>query len=331
MQEKDIKEKLNQELEEMAPDMLKNILRTPIEPVKNEKELLGNGKPLFKKERTWKSYYKVPVTALIAACIAVLVLLVAPTLYNNNDSKKVAFSVIIDVNPSIRISVNHDGTIHNVKAINNDGKEIAAYVNSELQDEDKYTRAVDLTVKNLRKEGYLKKKKNAMLISVVDTNNQDLKEQMSEIKVGTNTALSTRNIKCRAVYQEVDVSAKVARVAKKNNVSEGKASLCIKLAKEDKATVKEMCNENIDKLANRVEHSKNPVVDSIAIVKDNNIQMEDFSETESMAEITETESYAEETPTDETESVAEIESISVNETEDANQPTNETTDLTNNQ
>lgn len=96
----------------------------------------------------------------------------------------------------------------------------------------------------------------------------------------------------------------MARVAKKNNVSEGKASLCIKLAKEDKATVKEMCNENIEKLANRVEHSKNPVVDSIAIVKDNNIQMEDFSETES---------------------------ISVNEIEDANQPQNETTDLTNNQ
>ena len=97
----------------------------------------------------------------------------------------------------------------------------------------------------------------------------------------------------------------MARVAKKNNVSEGKVSLCIKLAKEDKATVKEMCNENIEKLANRVEHSKNPVVDSIAIVKDNNIQMEDFSETESMAEITET--------------------------EDANQPPNVTTDLTNNQ
>ena len=55
--------------------------------------------------------------------------------------QKVAFSVVIDVNPSIRISVNHDGTIHNVKAINNDGKEIAAYVNSELQDEDKYTSA----------------------------------------------------------------------------------------------------------------------------------------------------------------------------------------------
>ena len=41
MQEKDIREKLNKELEEMAPDMLQKILDTPIEPIKSEKELFG--------------------------------------------------------------------------------------------------------------------------------------------------------------------------------------------------------------------------------------------------------------------------------------------------
>ena len=35
MQEKDIREKLNKELEEMAPDMLQKILDTPIEPIKS--------------------------------------------------------------------------------------------------------------------------------------------------------------------------------------------------------------------------------------------------------------------------------------------------------
>ena len=39
MQEKDIRNKLNQELEQMAPDMLNKILSTPMEPVKDEKEL----------------------------------------------------------------------------------------------------------------------------------------------------------------------------------------------------------------------------------------------------------------------------------------------------
>ena len=41
MQEKDIREKLNKELEEMAPDMLQKILDTQIEPIMSEKELFG--------------------------------------------------------------------------------------------------------------------------------------------------------------------------------------------------------------------------------------------------------------------------------------------------
>ena len=41
MQEKDIREKLNQELEQMAPDILDKILNTPIEPISSEKELFG--------------------------------------------------------------------------------------------------------------------------------------------------------------------------------------------------------------------------------------------------------------------------------------------------
>ena len=45
MQEKDIREKLNKELEEMAPDMLQKILDTPIEPIKSEKELFGKDRP----------------------------------------------------------------------------------------------------------------------------------------------------------------------------------------------------------------------------------------------------------------------------------------------
>ena len=57
MQEKDIRQKLNQELEQMAPDMLNKILQTPIEPVKNERELFGRNKPLFKEKRDIRQYF----------------------------------------------------------------------------------------------------------------------------------------------------------------------------------------------------------------------------------------------------------------------------------
>ena len=65
MQKKDIREKLNQELEQMAPDMLDKILSTPIEPVKNEEELFGENKPLFNEENRRKHHFKVPAIAAV--------------------------------------------------------------------------------------------------------------------------------------------------------------------------------------------------------------------------------------------------------------------------
>ena len=111
MQEKDIRNKLNQELEQMAPDMLNKILSTPMEPVKDEKELFGKDRPLFKERKNWKPYLKVPAIALMSACLVALIILLYPMLGMNNKADKMAFSILIDVNPSICIEVNEDGTI----------------------------------------------------------------------------------------------------------------------------------------------------------------------------------------------------------------------------
>ena len=99
MQEKDIREKLNQELEEMAPDMLEKILSKPIEPVKNEKELFGRNKPLFKEKKNIKQYFIVPAMLAVAACLVMAVILMKPLFNVQNNNTKMAFSIIVDVNP----------------------------------------------------------------------------------------------------------------------------------------------------------------------------------------------------------------------------------------
>lgn len=50
MQEKDIKEKLNQELDKMAPDILEKVLAKPIEPIESEEDLFNN-EPLFEEKK----------------------------------------------------------------------------------------------------------------------------------------------------------------------------------------------------------------------------------------------------------------------------------------
>ena len=50
MQEKDIKEKLNQELDKMAPDILEKVLAKPIEPIESEENLFKTNLYLKKKK-----------------------------------------------------------------------------------------------------------------------------------------------------------------------------------------------------------------------------------------------------------------------------------------
>lgn len=55
MQEKDIKEKLNQELDKMAPDILEKVLAKPIEPIESEENLFNN-EPLFEEKKDKGKY-----------------------------------------------------------------------------------------------------------------------------------------------------------------------------------------------------------------------------------------------------------------------------------
>lgn len=265
MQEKDIRKQLNQELEKMAPDILNNILAQPIEPVKNEKELMGKDKPLFHEKKKVAKYIAAPALLIVAACLAVVILFIQPSMQTKNSDGKmnVAFSITVDVNPSIKIDVRKDGSVKKITALNKSGKKIVKKVNQKIEKDTDYNQAVKLVVKNLNKNGYLKTKKNAMLLSVVSDDKEAGKEKLRELKANTKNYQKKQEIKCTTVYQNCVRSDKIVKVASKNHVSIGKAALCIELAKEEKASVKKMCKKNIDTLVKKVEESKSYIVDEI--------------------------------------------------------------------
>ncbi len=98
---------------------------------------------------------------------------------------------------------------------------------------------------------------------------------------------------------------KIKRVADNNDVSLGKAALCIELAKEEKVSVKTMCKKNIENLVQKVEKSNNTTVDSIVIIDDNQEYTTDEFETSYETESLETETVEFPTETCESESVIE--------------------------
>jgi hypothetical protein len=328
MQEKDIRKKLNQELENMTPDILDKILNTPMEPVKSEKELMGKHKTLFKEKNNIKQYMVVPAIAALAACF-IAAIIFAQTLFvgQNNSEKLVAFSIIVDVNPSIAIDVNEDGTINKLKAVNKDAKNIVNYIRSELQDEDDYRQAMKLVIKNLKKEGYLSKKENAMLVSAVTIEEDvNIDQEIREIKIQTKKSLTARNIDCKTMYQKVDATDNIKRIAHKNNVSVGKAALCVKIAQANNASVNQMCKENISTLINHVQKIDKLSNDSNIIIDQYNkddgevqclTEETTFNEWETMTDVSETSPYEtveettllpEETTYENFESVSEVES-----------------------
>lgn len=316
MQEKDIRQKLNQELEQMAPDMLNKILQTPIEPVKNERELFGRNKPLFKEKRDIRQYFIAPAIVAIAACIVIAVMILRPVTTPKNTN--LAFQIIVDVNPSISIDVDKDGIVQKVSAGNKDAKKIVKQVREKLNKDTGYTEAVELVVKKLNKNGYLDKKKNAMLLSVVSNDREQVKEEARNVKSVTKQIIEKRNIKCKTLYQNCDITDEVKKVSQKNDVSFGKAILCMKLAEKEKISVKKMCSQNIDILIQKVEEVISVDLDYITMGDDLDSfetesilgETESVEETESFEEMTE-ETTGEQTEEMTTQDMEESESIEV--------------------
>lgn len=304
MQEKDIKQKLNQELEEMAPDILNKILAKPIEPIKSEKELMGKDKPLFKEKKKISKYIFAPAITAMAACLIFVIFLFEPFSPQEN---AMAFSIVIDVNPSITIEVDEEGNVEKLVAGNKDAKKIVRNVNKKIEEDDSYNKVLRKVLKQLNKEGYLKKKDKVMLLSVVADDEIIGQEKVAEVKEKTNAYTEKKNIKCKPVYQSCVVTEEVKKVAKKNNVSVGKAAFCIKIAKKEKVNVDKICKESVDNLVEYAEKSGITV---------NNIVVEETTYyIETSKEIT---SENVETSTEETNTTvieSELETTTVNESE----------------
>ncbi len=259
MQEKDIRKQLNQELAEVSPDILQKILAEPKVPLEKEEELLGKESGLFQKKESVRPY---AWAAFVAAVLVVAVLafnfIQGPDNFggvqNGGINKQMAYSIVIDVNPSIRIDVNKDGKVIRIKNLNQDAKKIVASVNKQMTENMTYEEALKQVIFQL-KQNYFKKRKYAMLISVASKKEKNIRGKTSEIKQVTDKIKKEQKISSKTIYQKCVITKEVQKVAKQNRVSVGKAALCIKLAKKKKKTVENLCKEEISTLFDETENS----------------------------------------------------------------------------
>lgn len=173
--------------------------------------------------------------ALLATCL--IGCEVAPDKSNDDNNSEVevlkanaAAVFTLDVNPGVRIYVKEDNTVIAVEATNEDGEEVV----SELELEGiNYETVVEEIIDKMDEKGYLEGEESSVLISV-EKKAMDLSEKLNE-KI--NKTFEKHGKKASVIEQELDVldediGKAIGDMAKKYNISEGKAHLIEKIREE---------------------------------------------------------------------------------------------------
>ena len=169
------------------------------------------------------------VLSLIVAC---LVGCEPASSSDDLDAKKASAAAVftIDVNPGIRVYVKSDDTVIAVEATNEDGEAVV----SELEIADmNYEAVVEEVIDKMEEKGFLEGEESSVLISV-EKKEMEVSEKLHE-KI--EKTFEKHGKRASVIEQELDALDKeiekaIGDMAKKYNISEGKAHLIEKIREE---------------------------------------------------------------------------------------------------
>lgn len=161
-------------------------------------------------------------------------------------ANKVVTIVALDINPSMKISLNYKNKVIKVEGVNGDGKEL-------LKDNKIKGKSLEVAIKDISKrvieKGYITESDNHILINVEGSN---IKEEVLTL---INNEFKEKNIECNVITQEIDESAKVN--AEKYGISESKASYIDSIIKENgDITFEELKDKSINEINIYIETKK---------------------------------------------------------------------------
>lgn len=352
-----IKDNLNQALDDIAPDILTNIIATDRVEVKSLENDLRD-EPLFLDEMVGnRASFKIRMGALTTVVLLMVSLCVAFIPKLTTDSEKIYCTITVDVNPSINLHINKEGQVVKVDANNNDGTKIAEQIGEKITQQYFTEDAIRDVVSKLKDKGYLDKKNAAMLISS-NKSFEGSSQGISKARNAINKYKSDNNDNFVAVYQEFKQNKTVEKIAEDNGISVAKAAYCLKISEKTEESYDTLCKESISNITKKVVAAHIDLGEEIVVVEQNeefteeaesimetlmeeisNIEEESTVEDEeTSSEILETESYLESTAvieepkteeyeiheTPSVENIQEVTEITENETEKVTEKVTET-------
>lgn len=220
MRKENIEHRLHQELSDIAPNMLDELLAAVDALPENDGTVIDFTQEA-KKRRS-------PLKAVLSAAAALLLIVGAAGVYANLSAER--YTVAIDVNPAVELRVNGFDRISAVTLKNDDAK--ALIDESDLKGKS-VSDAVDVLTEKLCGDGYLTENSNGVLVSVQGGNEALCTKIVGSVEKATERA----GFNYAVLYQSLDDDA------------DGKAELIAKLSgKLDNFDIEELTKLSVQEL-----------------------------------------------------------------------------------
>lgn len=220
MRKENIEHRLHQELSDIAPNMLDELLAAVDAPPADDGTVIDFAQEA-KKRRS-------PLKAVLSAAAALLLIVGAAGVYASLSAER--YTVAIDVNPAVELRVNGFDRISAVTLKNDDAK--ALIDESDLKGKS-VSDAVDVLTEKLCGDGYLTENSNGVLVSVQGGNEALCTKIVGSVEKATERA----GFNYAVLYQSLDDDA------------DGKAELIAKLdGKLDNFNIEELTKLSVQEL-----------------------------------------------------------------------------------
>lgn len=220
MRKENIEQRLHQELSDIAPNMLDELLAA-VDALPEDDGSVIDFAQEAKKRRS-------PLKAVLSAAAALLLIVGAAGVYANLSAER--YTVAIDVNPAVELRVNGFDRISAVTLKNDDAK--ALIDESDLKGKS-VSDAVDVLTEKLCGDGYLTENSNGVLVSVQGGNEALCTKIVGSVEKSTERA----GFNYAVLYQSLDDDA------------DGKAELIAKLSgKLDNFDIEELTKLSVQEL-----------------------------------------------------------------------------------
>ena len=217
MNNREVERKLADAIAKTAPNDINGVLSR----ISDEK---GTVLEVMKTKKNTKRYLK----GALAACLALAIMGGGGAYYTR--ACTVSTVVSLDVNPSIELKINSIEKVISCSALNDEAKDVLAEMEGgkDLKGTD-IDVAVNALIGALVRHGYLDSISSAILVSVEDKDSERAAKLRQSVTETVDSVLSANSSAASVLSQTVSKDKKLDELAKKNNISGGKAALVEKV------------------------------------------------------------------------------------------------------